>query len=454
MIGLAVVCLGTLVAPLDTAVNIALPAITSAFALPLADIRWVVIAYVLTYSSLLLICGKFGDRIGYRTILQCGLAASAAGFAVCTLAATYPWLLAGRVAQGVGVALVLSCGPALATSLYDESQRTRILAIYAAATSLGAALGPIAGGFLVDRYGWSAVFAMRFPLAVVAFAASWLIPAAATRRTTAQFDAIGALLLIGWLVSLLLALSLRDHDAGLRWALLAVACVTFVAFVLYERRHVEPIIRPALFRDVEFSLMNLMSVAIYFAIFSVLLLVPYYLLRIRGLDAGPGGLLLAIPAIGGIGGAAIAARMAASWGIGRIALAGVVATIAGLGGVATWAPDTPLAFVAASLLLQGGGIGLFQVAYTDLVTAILPRAERGVAGSLTMVTRTIGTVAGASTHAAVQRVYGEAAAVAGASAEAAFLAGFRAAFLAATATLAAALLLSLARWRLWSRGGR
>ncbi len=111
--GLAVVCLGTLVAPLDSAVNISLPSISNAFDRGIEDLRWIVIAYVLTYSSLLLICGKLGDLYGYRRVFQLGLVVSAAGFGCCALAPTFPLLLVGRVLQGIGIALTLSCAPGI-----------------------------------------------------------------------------------------------------------------------------------------------------------------------------------------------------------------------------------------------------------------------------------------------------------------------------------------------------
>ena len=160
-LGLAVVCLGTLVAPLDSAVNIALPSITQAFGVEIADIRWIVIAYVLTYSSLLLIFGKLGDLLGYRRIFQAGLLVSAAGFAACALAPSFGLLLAGRGLQGIGIALTLSCAPALATTLYDERERTRVLGFYAACTAAGAALGPILG--------WATYFGLMWLLVGNAF---------------------------------------------------------------------------------------------------------------------------------------------------------------------------------------------------------------------------------------------------------------------------------------------
>jgi MFS family permease len=152
------------------------PSITRAFALEVEDIRWVVIAYVLTYASLMLVFGKLGDLLGYRRIFQLGLLVSAAGFAACSLAPTYPLLLLGRILQGIGIALTLSCAPALATSLFDEAERTRALGAYAAITAAGSAIGPLVGGFLVERWDWNAVFWFRAPLVLVALALSGLIP--------------------------------------------------------------------------------------------------------------------------------------------------------------------------------------------------------------------------------------------------------------------------------------
>jgi MFS family permease len=433
--GLAVVCVGTLVAPLDSSVNIALPRITDAFAADIESIRWVVICYVLTYSSLLLVFGKIGDLAGYRRVFQAGLVVSSLGFLACALAGSYATLLAGRVLQGIGIALTLSCAPALATTLFDESQRTRVLGIYAAMTAVGAALGPIVGGALVEVFGWSVVFA-RPP-----------------GRGALRFDWVGALLLVGWLVPLLLALSLRGDAPGLpaRAAIGGIGALMLTAFIVYEARHGEPIIRPQLFRNAEFALMNAISVLVNFAAFSILLLVPYFIVRMAGLDAASGGLVLALGGIGTVGGAWLAGRLGQTIGIGRLALAGVLLSALGLALIGLWSPATPLAAIAFALLVQGIGVGLFQVAYADFVTAILPVADRGVAGSLTMVTRTIGIVAGASAHSALHRLLERHALAAGVSPEAAFLEGFRGVFLAASATVLAAVALSCLRFGMWRR---
>src|ERR1700744_4259433 len=122
-----VVCLGTLVVPLDSTVNVAFPHITRYFNLGIPAIQWLVISYTLTHASLLLVFGRAGDMLGHRRIFLIGTAWSAAAFVLCGMAQSYTWLLLARVAQGVGAGLVLSCGPALAPFQFPEAQRRRAL---------------------------------------------------------------------------------------------------------------------------------------------------------------------------------------------------------------------------------------------------------------------------------------------------------------------------------------
>jgi MFS family permease len=450
-VGLLVVGLGIIAAPLDTAVNIAFPSITQAFGLQVQDIRWIVIAYVLTYASLMLVFGRLGDLLGYRRIFQLGLLVSAGGFAACSLAPTYPLLLLGRMLQGVGIALTLSCAPALAVSLFEERDRTRVLGFYAAITAAGGALGPLVGGFLVARAEWPAVFWSRAPLVLVALALSWLIPATPKQASARGFDAIGAALLVIWISALLLLLAVASEPVSL--ALLlglgGVGVLAFVAFLVREGRHPQPLIRLSLFRDADFAIMNVASIAVNLTSFGVLLLVPYYLVRIAGVETAVGGIMLASGAGGTLIGSWLAGRLAGRVRIGRLALAGVVLGIGGLWTVSAWTPATTLPVIGLSLLLQGMGVGLFQVAYADLVIATLPTRDRGVAGSLTIVTRTIGVVGGAIGLSAAFRHFETAALSAGAQAADAFLAGFQTTFFYAASALALCLAMSMLRPRTW-----
>ncbi|MFZ5782389.1 MAG: MFS transporter [Pseudomonadota bacterium] len=445
--GLAIVGLGASLAPLDIAVNVALPAITRHFQLALADVQWLVICYVLVYGSLMLVCGKLGDLFGHRLIFRIGLVISALGCAACAIAPDWPLFLWARAAQGVGTALALSCTPALATSLYPESARTRALAGFGMAMSLAAAVGPFLGGILVELWGWPAVYWVRVPIALVTLALSGLLPS--PKPDARRFDALGAVLVAACMSTLLLSLVLsqRREVPGL-WvlALFAAALMLLFSYVRRAGRVPEPIIRPGLFADPAFAVPNVMNVLANLAGFAILLLTPYYLVNVLKLSALSTGLVLALAYAGSLTGAPLSAWLVARIGQRPTAFAGVAMVGLGLLPLAFTDAATPVAVVAALLVLEGVGQGLLTVSYIDIVTATLPVRDRGVAGSLSQLTRTLGIVSGASVLTALQ-----AGGAAGLSGIEGFLAGYRHAFVAAGGGLLVALVLSTAVPRAWSR---
>jgi MFS family permease len=444
--GLAIVGLGAALAPLDIAVNVALPAITAHFGLALGDVQWLVICYVLVYGSLMLVCGKLGDLVGHRLVFRVGLLISAIGCAACAAAPSWPLFLWARAGQGVGTALALACGPALSTSLYPEGQRTKALAGFAAGQALASTIGPLLGGMLIEVWDWSAVYWFRVPIALGTLALSGLLPA--PKPDDRPFDALGAMLLACSMSALLLAFVLSQRAVPI-WQPLALAggAVAGIAvFVRHENRFDEPILRPALFADVAFVIPNLISVLANLASFSILLLTPYYLVNVLGLSAATSGLMIALAFVGGTAGAPLAARLVPRIGQRPTAFAGVV--IVGTSLIALgWATGaTPLPLLAALLLVEGSAYGLLVVAYTDIVTSTLARRDRGVAGALALLTRTLGVVSGASMLSALQ-----AQGAAGSSGIDGFLAGYHLAFTVAGGGLLAALLVSCFWPRAWFR---
>ena len=444
--GLAIVGLGASLAPLDIAVNVALPAITGHFRLALGDVQWLVICYVLVYGSLMLVCGKLGDLFGHRLIFRIGLVISAIGCAACAAAPDWPLFLWARAAQGVGTALALSCTPALATSLFPESSRVRALAGFASIMAFAAAVGPFLGGVLVELWGWQAVYWVRVPIALVTLALSGLLPS--PKPDARPFDAAGALLLAACMSSLLLSLVLsqRSEVAG-GWALglfIASLAVLF-AYVRRANRVPEPIIRPALFADARFAVPNVLNVLANLAGFSILLLTPYYLVNVLKLSALGTGIVLAMAFAGSLTGAPLSALLVRRIGQRPTVFAGVALVGLGLLPLGFTGVATPVVIVAALLVLEGVGQGLLTVAYTDIVTATLPPRDRGVAGSLALLTRTLGIVSGASILTALYARGAE-----GIWGMAGFLAGYRFAFIAAGGGLLVALALSCLVPRAWS----
>src|SRR3954463_11796245 len=210
---LALIGLGISVVPLDTAVNIAFPDITGSFDLPIPMIQWGVICYVLTHAGLMLAFGRVGDMWSHARVFRAGLLWSVAAFLLCAAAPSFGWLLFFRFLQGIGAGLIISCAPAIVTSLYPEFRRSHALGIFTLMFALGSAVGPLIGGTLVARWGWPAVFWFRAPIALTALVLLHGLPAASGGRGE-RFDVAGALLLASGIVALLLAINalprLRD----------------------------------------------------------------------------------------------------------------------------------------------------------------------------------------------------------------------------------------------------
>ncbi len=387
--------LGTATAQLDTSVNIAFPAITRGFNLAIPDIQWVVICYILTYASLLLALGRIGDTIGHAVVYRIGLIWSAVALLLVGYAPSYGAMMFFRCLQGVGAALVLSCGVALVTSLYGEERRGRALGVYTMMMALGLMLGPLLGGALTAAWDWPAVFWFRIPIAVAALLLLRGMPPSPPRRAGDHFDFLGGIALILGLVTMLLALNRLRELSAVWLGMLSVVAFAGFAFRQYHAEH--PIIAIKILKLRGFAQLNLISVLTNLAAFSVWLLVPYYLTRVPGHTLAESGAILAAGAAGAVLAAPIGGRLIEQLiSAERLAAAGAAAVGAGLLLLSTWTEQTSTLLQVAGLIVQGIGLGLFQLAYTDIVTSALPLGDRGVAGSLTLLTRMLGTVTAAS----------------------------------------------------------
>src|SRR4051812_26851982 len=205
---LVLIGLGISVVPLDTAVNIAFPDITGSFGLPIPMIQWVVICYVLTHAGLMLAFGRVGDMWGHGRVFRAGLLWSVAAFLLCAAAPSFGWLLFFRFLQGIGAGLIISCAPALVTSLYPEARRSHALGVFTLMFAIGSASGPLIGGALVEHWGWPSVFWFRAPIALAGLLLlRGLPPGGGVESREQRFDIAGALLLASGLATLLLAIN-------------------------------------------------------------------------------------------------------------------------------------------------------------------------------------------------------------------------------------------------------
>lgn len=385
------------VVPLDTAVNISFPDITGSFGLPISMIQWVVICYTLTYAALMLAFGRIGDIGGHARVFRAGLAWSFVAYLLCAAAPAFGWLLFFRFLQGVGAGLVISCAPALVTGLYPEERRSHAVGIFTLIFALGSAFGPLIGGVLVARWGWPAVFWFRAPIALTSLLFLRGLPPALASKGE-RFDIGGALLLALGLTAMLLGINAAAR-LGPGWqmaALFGTAIASLALFAWWEARAPQPIVRIELFRDVAFAAINAVYVVMNLSAFSVLLFVPYFFARFSQMPLPLAGAVLATGSVATALTSPVAGRLITRIAAERVGAAGLLAVGSGLFLIGWWPADIAPGLMALTLLLHGTGVGLFQVSYTDIVIRSSPRTDRGVAGSLSVLTRTMGTVTGAA----------------------------------------------------------
>ncbi|MFT6580847.1 MAG: EmrB/QacA subfamily drug resistance transporter [Alphaproteobacteria bacterium] len=441
-----------MIGPLDSSVNIAFPRITQDFGIPIDAIQWVVVCYVLTHSSLMLAFGKLGDLMGHKRVFRLGLILCAIAFILCATASSFSWLLFARVGQGLGMALVIGCAPALVTALYPEHQRARALGVYTMIFGLGAVIGPSLGGFLVQEWGWRSVFWFRAPLALAAFGLLFVLPTPPRAPSPARFDLAGAGLFAIGLAALLLAINASQRvNSGwlLPTAIAGASLLAFIGFFIREAHYSDPIIRPGLFRDIDFTILNLTNLILNLVGFSVMLLVPYYLVRILHLPTTTGGVILAIAPLGVVLAGPLGARLIERFPANRLALIGGVTVGLAMLSFTAWRDPLAIGFAATILFAHGFGLGLYQVAYMHIVTGTMARTDRGVAGSLAMVTRSTGVVMGATILSSIFAHASLSGAAGGADDQVGFINGFVLTFQYGGGGLLIYLCATMLRPRIW-----
>ena len=286
---LATAILGSSLAFIEgSVVNLALPAIQSELGTTSAGVQWVANAYLLMLVAFMLIGGSLGDRYGLRRVFMLGTGIFGLGALGAALAPSLPLLTLARLAQGLGGALLVPTSLALVGSHFDEEERGHAIGTWAGASALTTALGPVLGGWLVDQWGWPAVFLLIPPFAALTVAIAWwrvpVSPPSADRR----LDYAGAVLLAAALG--LLVYALVDSAAAWRRLALLIAAFAFgAAFVWRERRFEAPMLALGMFRLRAFSGANLMTLLLYLALSGALYFLPFNLIQVQGYSATQAG---------------------------------------------------------------------------------------------------------------------------------------------------------------------
>jgi EmrB/QacA subfamily drug resistance transporter len=289
--------LGSGVVFLDgSVVNVALPALREDLHAGLATQQWVVEAYLLTLSSLLLVGGSLGDLLGRRRIFLTGLAGFAVTSAICAIAPNSALLIAGRTLQGVAGALLVPSSLAIITACFEGEERGAAVGTWTAWTGIFFVAGPLLGGLLIDQLSWRWIFAINLPLiAVTMFIAARAVAESASMKGHEPIDYVGAGLCVVGLAGPVFALteqSNRGFGDPVVWVPLVVGLITFAAFIAYERRASHPMVPIRLFKTRNFAVANSACLTLYAGLSALTFFLVLYLQQVVGYDALQAGLAL------------------------------------------------------------------------------------------------------------------------------------------------------------------
>jgi MFS transporter, DHA2 family, methylenomycin A resistance protein len=367
-------------------------------------LQWVVDGYAIAIAGLLLAGGALGDRLGHRRVLLLGFGLFGAASLACATAPVVGVLVAARVVQGVGGALLLPSTMAVIADAYPvPAEQARALGTWAAVSSLALPAGPLLGGLLVGTAGWRWVFWIDVPLVAVTVAATLRVVPAAPGRRRGGFDLVGMAGLVLGLGALVFAVISAGHDAGAPTITIAVA-VCLVALTIglrAEARADDPVLPLDLLRRRAFVSPNLVALTMNLVFNGLLFVGTLYLQDVRGRSPLVAGLLVLPLAVPLVVLAPVSGRLTARHGPRLAVAAGCAIALTGPLLLLGLQPDTGLGWLLGGFALLGCGAGLVTASVVAAVVRATPADRPGLATGMSNTARQTGTAAGVAVFGAV-----------------------------------------------------
>jgi EmrB/QacA subfamily drug resistance transporter len=385
-------------------VNVALPTMADDLRTSFAAVQWVVVAYILTLATLTLGVGRLGDMLGKKPIYTSGFAAFTIGSVLCGFAPSIGWLIVFRVAQAIGASMLFALGMAIITQAFPPSERGKALGISGALVSVGIAIGPTLGGFIVDQWSWRWIFFVNLPIGIFGTIAAHRFVPDVPPPGGQRFDYLGAAVFFSGLLSFMFGLSLaqsRGFASVPVVSLLAAGLLALVAFASIERRISQPMLDLTLFRNRLLTINLVTGWMTFLAISGVFILVPFFLENTLGASPRQVGLVIApAPVLLGLS-APISGSISDRVGPRRVLVLGLVVLVAAYATMQLLRDDSPLWVIMVVMALGGLGMGIFQSPNNSAVMGSA-RAERlGVTSAMLGISRNTGQLSGVAVLGAI-----------------------------------------------------
>ncbi len=403
---LASLSLSMLLSSLDTSIaNVALPTLTKSFSASFQSVQWVVIAYLLAITTMIVSVGRLGDIIGRRRLLLAGIFLFTTASALSCVAPTLWLLIAARAVQGLGGAIMMALTMAIVGETVPKAKIGSAMGLLGTMSATGTALGPSLGGFLIAGFGWRAIFLINVPLGILTFLlAQYYLPIDHQEPKTERngFDIVGTLLLALTLAAYALAVTIGRGSFGpLNMSLLAASACGVGLFVFAEARATSPLIRLAIFRNPVLSASLAMSALVATVMTTTLVVGPFYLSLALGLDAAMVGLVLSAGPLVAALTAVLAGRCADRYGAHSMTIIGLIVMATGSFILSMMSATHGIPGFIAPLVVITGGYSLFQTANNTAIMTDIRPDQRGVISGMLNLSRNIGRLTGASAMGAV-----------------------------------------------------
>ncbi len=396
---LLALCLAAFIINLDTTiVNVALPSLVRETGATTTDLQWIVDAYNLVFAALILVAGSLSDRFGRKGMLLGGLGIFAAASLAGSFATTADQLIAARAAMGVGAAMIFPPTLSLISNIFVErKERAKAIGLWGATAGVGIALGPIFGGWLLERYWWGSIFVFLVPIAAgVAALVAWAVPPSRDPRTppidwtgfalsTAGMGALvfGVIQAPGW-----------GWASGTTMATLAIGIVLLALFIVAERRTDHPMLDVRLFTNPRFTAASGSVTIGFFALFGFIFLITQYFQFVKLFSPLETGVRL-LPVAASVGVASlVGTRLSVRIGNKIIVGSGLALFSAALFWISTATQSVPYSIIAAQMVLLGVGMGLTSAPATEAIMGVVPKEKAGVGSAVNDATRLFGGTLG------------------------------------------------------------
>jgi len=410
---LGAMCFALFMVMLDnTAVNVALPSIQADLDATIAGLEWTVNAYTLTFAVLLVTGGRLGDIFGRRTVFLAGVLVFASASAFIGLAQSQAWLVAGRLVQGAGAALMMPGTLSIISNAFPPQERGKAIGTWAGVSGLALAIGPLVGGFLVEHVAWQSIFFVNLPVAALCVVVTLVAAENSRDETVARtVDIPGVATLTVGLAALVLAL-IEGNAWGWGSArivgLLMLAAVALAAFLAVERRVRAPMVDMAFFRSRTFLGVSLVAFTVTFAMLASFFFVTLYMQNVLGFSPLEAG-IRALPSTVMVAGAGpIAGRLTDRIGARTPLVTGLVLVALGLLWQSRVEVDTSYGFLVGAFVIIGIGIGCVMSPMSTAAMNAVAREKAGVASGVLSMSRMVGGTFGVAATGALVTTIGRA----------------------------------------------